>query len=65
MIIASQKCVFDKRGLGYKSSKNKNILKTTLSKNPQVKDPQLFAIFMVEEDTLVVLVFLGIDPKMC
>ena len=41
----------------------KNILKTTLSKNPQVKVHQPFAIFVVEEDTLVVLVLLGMDPK--
>ena len=41
----------------------KNILKITLSKNPQVKVHQPFAIFVVEEDTLVVLVLLGMDPK--
>ena len=45
IILASQKCVFDKRGLGYKCSKNENILKTILSKNPQVKVLQPFAIF--------------------
>ena len=42
----------------------KYISKTTLSKNPQVKVHQPFAIFVVEEDTLVVLVLLGMDPKM-
>ena len=41
----------------------KNISKTTLSKNPQVKVHQPYAIFMVEEDTLVVLVILEMDPK--
>ena len=41
----------------------KNISKTTLSKNPQVKVHQPFIIFVVEEDTLVVLVLLGMDPK--
>ena len=41
----------------------KNILKTTLSKNPQVKVHQPFVIFVVEEDTLVVLVLLGMDSK--
>ena len=41
----------------------KNILKTTLSKNRQVKVHQPFAIFVVEDDTLVVLVLLGMDPK--
>ena len=41
----------------------KIILKTTLSKNPQVKVRQPFAIFVVDEDTLVVLVLLGMHPK--
>ena len=41
----------------------KNISKTTLSKSPQVNVPQPFAIFVVEEDTLVVLVLLEMDPK--
>ena len=41
----------------------KNISKTTLSKNPQVKVHQSYAIFVVEEDTLVVLVLLEMDPK--
>ena len=41
----------------------KNISKTTLSKNPQVKVHQPYAIFVVEEDTLVVLVLLEMDPK--
>ena len=63
MILASQKCVFDKRGLGYKTLKNENISKTILSKNPQVKVHQPYAIFVVEEDILVVLVLLEMDPK--
>ena len=41
----------------------KKISKTTLSKNPQVKVHQPYAIFVVEEDTLVVLVLLEMDPK--
>ena len=41
----------------------KNISKSTLSKNPQVKVHQPYAIFVVEEDTLVILVFLEMDPK--
>ena len=41
----------------------KNISKTTLSRSPQVKVPQPFVIFVVEEDTLVVLVLLQMDPK--
>ena len=41
----------------------KNISKTTLSKNPQVKVHQAYVIFVVEEDTLVVLVLLEMDPK--
>ena len=45
MILASQKCVFDKQGLGFKSSKN-----------PQVQVLLLFATFVEEEDTLVVYV---------
>ena len=30
MILASQKCVFDKKGLGYKTSKNEKYLKKLL-----------------------------------
>ena len=41
----------------------KNISKTTLSNNPQVKVHQPYAIFLVEEDTSVVLVLLEMDPK--
>ena len=41
----------------------KNISKTTLSKNPQVKVHQPYAFFVVDEDTLVVLVLLEMDPK--
>ena len=41
----------------------KNISKTTLSNNPQVKVHQPYVIFVVEEDTLVVLVLLEMDPK--
>ena len=41
----------------------KNISKTALSKNPQVKVHQPYVIFVVEEDTLVVLVLLEMDPK--
>ena len=41
----------------------KNILKTTLSKNSQVKVFQSFVIFVINEDTLVVLVLLGMDLK--
>ena len=41
----------------------KNISKTTLSKNPQVKVHQPYVIFVVEEGTLVVLVLLEMDPK--
>ena len=41
----------------------KNISKTTLSNNSQVKVHQPFAIFVVDEDTLVVLVLLGMDLK--
>ena len=63
MILASQKCVFDKRGLGYKTSKNEKYFKNYFAKNPQVKVHQPYAIFEVEEDTLVVLVLLEMDPK--
>ena len=42
MILASQNCVFDKQGLGFKSLKN-----------PQVQVLLLFATFVEEEDTLV------------
>ena len=63
MIPASQKCVFDKKGQVYKSSNNEKYFKNYFERSPQVKVPQPFATFVVEEDTLVVLVFLGIDPK--
>ena len=42
----------------------KNISKATLSRSPQEKVLQPFVIFVVEEDTLVVLVLLEMDPKM-
>ena len=42
MILTTQKCVFDKQGLGFKSSKN-----------PQVQVLLLFATFVEEEDTLI------------
>ena len=42
----------------------KNISKTTLSRSPQVKVPQPFATFVVEEDILVVLILLEMNPKM-
>ena len=41
----------------------KNISKTTLSNNPQVKVHQPYVIFVVEEDILVILVLLEMDPK--
>ena len=63
MILTSQKCVFDKKGLGYKSSNNEKYFKNYLSRSPQVNAPQPFATFLVEDDTLVVLVLLGIDLK--
>ena len=63
MILASKKCVFDKRGLGYKTSKNEKYFKNYFVKEPQVKVHQPYEIFMVEEDTLVVLVLLEMDPK--
>ena len=52
-----------KGGYDTNLQKMRSILKTTLSKNPQVKVHQPFAIFVVEEDTLVVLVLLGMDSK--
>ena len=41
----------------------KNISKTTLSNNPQVKVHQPYAIFVVEKDILAALVLLELDPK--
>ena len=54
---------FIKGGYDTKLQRMKNISKTTLSKNLQVKVYQPYAIFVVEEDTLVVLVILEMDPK--
>ena len=45
-----------KGGYDTNLQKMKNIFKTTLSKNLQVKVHQPFIIFVVEEHTLVVLV---------
>ena len=52
-----------KGGYDTKLQRMKNISKTTLSKNPQVKVHQPYAIFVVKEDTLVVLFLLEMDPK--
>ena len=52
-----------KGGYDTKLQTKKNISKTTLSKNPQVKVHQPYTIFVVDEDTLVVLVLLEMDPK--
>ena len=41
----------------------KNISKIILSRSLQVKVPQPFAYFVVEEDILVVLALLGMDLK--
>ena len=61
MILASQKCVFDKKGLGYKSSNNKKYFKNYFVKESTCEILSTFATFVVEKDTLVVLVPLGID----
>ena len=63
MILANQKCVFDKNGLGYKSLKNENISKFTLSRSLQVKVPQPLTNLLVEEDILVALARLKMHPK--
>ena len=52
-----------KGGYDTKLQRMKNISKPTLSKNLQVKVHQPYAIFVVEEDTLLVLVLLEMDPK--
>ena len=54
MILASQKRVFDKQGLGFKSSKNQKYFKNYFVKNPQVNVLPLFVTFVEEEGTLVV-----------
>ena len=54
MILASQKCVFDKQGLGFKSSKNQKYFKNYFVENLQVQVLLPLATFVEEEDTLVV-----------
>ena len=63
MILPSQKCVFDKRGLGYKTSKNEKYFKNYFVKESTSESSSTYAIFVVEDDTLVVLVLLEMDPK--
>ena len=53
MILASQKCVFDKQGLGFKSSKNQKYFKNYFVENLQVQVLLPLATFMEEEGTLV------------
>ena len=63
MILASQKCVFDKRGLGYKTSKNEKYFKNYFVKESTSESSSTICNFVVDDDTLVVLVLLEMDPK--
>ena len=45
MILASQKCVFDKRGLGYKSSKNEKYFKNYFIKESISERPSTICNF--------------------
>ena len=45
MILASQKCVFDKRGLGYKSSKNEKYFKNYFVKESTSESPSTICSF--------------------
>ena len=45
MILASQKCVFDKRGLGYKCSKNEKYFKNYFFKKSTSESPSTFCNF--------------------
>ena len=45
MILASQKCVFDKRGLGYKTSKNEKYFKNYFVKESTSKSPSTICNF--------------------
>ena len=55
MILASQKCVFDKQqGLGFKSSKNQKYFKNYFVKEFTSASPSTTCNFVEEEGTLVV-----------
>ena len=45
MLLASQKCVFDKRGLGYKSSKNEKYFKNYFVKESTSESPSIICNF--------------------
>ena len=45
MILTSQKCVFDKMGLGYKSSKNENYFKNYFVKESTSESPSTICNF--------------------
>ena len=45
MILASQKCVVDKRGLGYKSSKNEKYFKNYFVKESTSESPSTICNF--------------------
>ena len=45
MILASQKCVFDKRGLGYKTSKNEKYFKNYFVKESTSESPSTICNF--------------------
>ena len=53
MIVASQKCVFDKQRLGFKSSKNQKNFKNYFVKESSSASPSIILTFVEEEGTLV------------
>ena len=54
MILPSQKYVFEKQGLGFKSSKNQKYFKFFFVKESTSASLPLLATFVEEEGTLVV-----------
>ena len=54
MILDSQKFVFDKQGLGFKSSKNQKYFKNYFVKEFTSASPSTTCNFVEEEGTLVV-----------
>ena len=56
MILARQKYVFDKKGLGYNFSNNEKYFKNYFVKESTSESPLTIFNLVVEEDSLVVLV---------
>ena len=63
MILTSQKCVFDKKGLGYKTSKNEKYFKNYFVKESTSESSSTICNFCGRGGQIRALVLLEMDPK--